>query len=116
LSYQTAVTVERNIADFTLNSDKLFSLGIIVNELLTNAMKYAYPGRDTGIIRVYAEKRGNQVSLVVHDDGIGLPEGFDIEKSTGLGMMLIKMLSEQIGGTITFENDNGTKVIVEFTV
>jgi two-component sensor histidine kinase len=115
-SYQAAVTVEKNLADFTLDSDKLFLLGIIVNELLTNAMKYAFPGRDTGIIRVSCEKRENKVFLVVHDDGIGLPEGFDIEQSTGLGMNLVRMLCRQLDGTVRIENDNGAKVTLEITV
>jgi two-component sensor histidine kinase len=91
-------------------------LGIIVNELLTNAMKYAFPGRDTGIIRVSCEKRENKVFLVVHDDGIGLPEGFDIEQSTGLGMNLVRMLCRQLDGTVRIENDNGAKVTLEITV
>jgi two-component sensor histidine kinase len=79
-------------------------------------MKYAFPGRDSGIIRVSSEKRENKVSLVVHDDGIGLPEEFDIEQSTGLGMSLVHMLSRQLDGTVSFENDNGAKVTLEFTV
>jgi two-component sensor histidine kinase len=115
-SYQTAVTVEKNIDDFTLDSDKLFLLGIIVNELLTNTMKYAFPGRDSGTIRVICKKKENHVCLIVHDDGIGLPEGFDIERSTGLGMNLVHMLSRQLDGTVRFENDNGAKVTVEFFV
>jgi PAS domain S-box-containing protein len=115
-SYQTAVTVEKNLTDFTMDSDKLFLLGIIVNELLTNAMKYAFPGRDTGIIRVGCEKRENHVSLVVQDDGAGLPEGFEIEQSTGLGMNLVHMLSRQLDGTVRFENANGAKVTLEFAV
>lgn len=115
-SHQADVTVEKRIADFTLDSDKLFLLGIIVNELLTNSMKYAFPGRDTGIIRVSCEKRENHVSLVVCDDGIGLPDGFEIEQSTGLGMNLVYMLSRQLDGTVRIENDNGAKVTLEFTV
>jgi two-component sensor histidine kinase len=91
-SHHTDVTVEKRIADFTFDSDKLFLFGIIVNELITNAMKYAFSGGDTGIITVCCEKRENQVSLIMQDDGIGLPEGFDVEQSTGLGMMLVKML------------------------
>jgi two-component sensor histidine kinase len=115
-SHQTLVNVEKNITDFTLDSDKLFSLGIIVNELLTNCMKYAFPGRSTGHIKIICEKRFNLVSLVVHDDGIGFPEGLDIQQSNGLGITLVHSLSRQLDGNVIFKNDNGAKMTLEFTV
>ncbi|MFW5843133.1 MAG: sensor histidine kinase, partial [Spirochaetota bacterium] len=116
VSHRKAMTVEKQIDDFALDSDKLFPLGVIVNELLTNAMKYAFAGRETGTIRIRCEKTENQVRLVVKDDGVGLPEGFDVEASTGFGTSLVTLLGRQIGGTVTFEKENGTRVTVEFSV
>lgn len=113
-AHQAAVTVERSIAGFTLDSERLLTLGIVVNELLTNAMKYAFRGRETGTISVRCQKDENRVTLIVQDDGIGLPEGFDAERSTGLGMSLVTMLSRQLDGSVTFENDHGTKVTLRF--
>jgi len=115
-SHQADVTVYKRIADFTLDSDKLFLLGIIVNEVVTNAMKYAFAGRETGTIRVYCEKTEDRVTLIIQNNGIGLPEGFDAEQNGGLGTSLVTMLTRQLDGTVTFESENGMKVTLEFTV
>ncbi len=113
-SGKTNISVEKEFDDFTLGSRVLFPLGIIVNELMTDAMKHAFPGRETGRVRISAVKSGNRVILTVRDDGAGLPGGFDPASSGGLGLMLVRMLSQQIGGTFTIESDGGTKSTVEF--
>ncbi len=115
-SHHTAVTVEKRIIDFTLDSNRLFLLGIIVNELITNSMKYAFVGREAGTIRVDCQQTEDRVLLVVQDDGIGLPEGFHVEPAIGLGSSLVMMLGEQMGGSVAFENEDGTRVTVEFVV
>lgn len=108
------VKVEKKIADFVLNAKKLQPLGIIINELLTNIMKYAFAGRSDGLITVSAELKGNRVSLAIQDNGIGMPETVDFENSTGFGLRLVSILTKQIAGTIRIERGNGTRVILEF--
>lgn len=108
------LTVEKHIDDFSLEVKTLQPLGIIINELLTNIMKYAFTGMDNGIITVSAALNDDIVTLTVRDNGIGIPEGIDFENSTGFGLMLAGMLAEQIGGTIRIERHCSTSIVVEF--
>jgi two-component sensor histidine kinase len=116
------VKSEKYIDDFILDLRKLQALGIIINELLTNIMKYAFIGRNDGNIIIIASlkatttKDSNIVSLSIQDNGNGLPESVDFEKSTGFGIKLVKMLTNQLKGTIQIERENGTKFILEFEV
>ncbi len=108
------LTVEKLIDDIYLDERYMFPLGVIINELLTNIMKYAFAGRADGHIQVVLKQKGRSVRLSVHDDGTGLPPGFDPEASGGLGLMLVNMLSGQLAGRFALENGNGTCGIVSF--
>ncbi len=110
------VKVEKRIDDFILDAGILFSLGILVNELLTNIMKYAFDGRGRGIITVSAVLKDKHAVIIIQDDGKGIPESVNLNKSTGFGLDLVVMLTEQIGGDIRIERDNGTKFILEFDI
>lgn len=90
-------------------------LGLIVNELLTNAYKYAFPGKRAGIIQIglkTSEKSMN--SLTIRDNGIGLPRDFSINSEKSLGMFIVKLLVEQLDGSITVSNSGGTGFVIEF--
>ncbi len=110
------VTVEKDIANFILEANILFPLGIIINELLTNIMKYAFTGRDSGVITVNAVKNENLVVISLSDNGNGIPESISFESSTGFGLNLVGMLTTQIGGSIRIERGDGTKFVLEFDV
>ncbi len=85
-----------------LHADRAIPVALIVNELVSNAAKYAFRDRATGHIRVQLARRDADIILVsVRDDGIGLPAGFDIGKSKGLGMRIVAALAKQLGGDIT---------------
>ncbi|MDA3940330.1 MAG: PAS domain-containing protein, partial [Spirochaetia bacterium] len=94
LSNMQNLTVEKQVDDIQLDSKKLFATGLIVNELLTNVMKYAFKGRDSGLIKSTLTEDAGEITLTIQDNGNGLPEGFDIDKQKGFGLMLIRMLSE----------------------
>ena len=111
-----SVKVEKHIEDFNVDAKTLFPLGIIINEVITNSMKYAFTGKDMGLITVSASMKDNRAIIIIADDGIGIPESVDIERSPGFGLSLISMLTDQIGGTIRIERGNGTKFIIEFDV
>jgi PAS domain S-box-containing protein len=113
---KVTIELEKRIVDFQLDSKRLFPLGIIINELLTNIMKYAFSGRDYGLIKISIKKIKSHVTLIVEDDGNGLPAGFDIDKSKGFGLMLVKMLSQQLGGSFSMERQAGTLCKIEFDV
>ncbi|MDQ7825929.1 MAG: histidine kinase dimerization/phosphoacceptor domain -containing protein [Candidatus Eremiobacteraeota bacterium] len=108
------VAIEKHIEDLTLDANTLSPLGIILNELLTNAMKYAFTGRDKGAISVSLSLKGTHATLIIEDDGVGIPESVDISASTGFGLMLVGMLAEQLRGTIRLEHHRGTKFTLEF--
>ncbi len=74
--------------------------GLILNELVTNAIKHAFPSRDAGRISIAARRKGRQVEVRVTDDGVGLPEGFDPAGGTTLGMQLVGSLVAQLGGRL----------------
>jgi two-component sensor histidine kinase len=86
------------------------SLGLIVNELVTNAAKHAYPSPRAGDIRISLELRGGKLILDVADDGIGLPA--HPPARAGLGMGIVAMLAAQIGGDVTIHAGPGTRVTV----
>jgi PAS domain S-box-containing protein len=108
------VKIETKIEEFELSSKALQPLGIIINEIITNIMKYAFKGRPGGTISLSASLRGKRAHIEIHDDGIGLPEGVDFKSSTGFGLTLISMLTQQLGGDIRMLRENGTKVVLEF--
>jgi len=108
------VQVHKDIHDFMLDAKRLQSLGIIINELLTNIMKYAFQGRDGGEVSVQVLKDGNHVSVTLKDDGTGLPESITLTNSTGFGLQLIHGLVQQLNGTISIERLNGTKFSFDF--
>jgi PAS domain S-box-containing protein len=110
------VTVEKKIDNFRLDSRRLQVLGILVNELLTNSLKYAFTGRDSGTITVNASCADGSVSVAVEDDGTGIPDSFDFETSKGLGMTIVRELAGQLDGTISIERVEGTRALLVFPV
>ncbi|MBK7258013.1 MAG: PAS domain S-box protein [Ignavibacteriae bacterium] len=110
------VAIETHVEDFILQAQLLSPLGIIVNELLSNAMKYAFTGLERGTISIAASLKDHRATLVVQDDGIGLPAGLDLKTSTGFGLRLVDMLTEQMGGSMKIERNKGTRFILEFEV
>ena len=79
-------------------------------------MKYAFPNGEDGKIAVLASIKDNHVTIIIQDNGIGMPESVNIETSEGFGFKLVSMLSEQLNASIKIERGNGTKFIFEFNV
>jgi PAS domain S-box-containing protein len=78
--------------------------GLIFNELISNATKYAYPGNETGELRVSLLEKDGFIELCVSDDGPGLPEGFDYRNSGSMGFTILRMLSDQVGADLRVES------------
>lgn len=94
---------------FKLSMDHSIPLGVILNEWITNSIKYAQVNKSGGQIRiVITDLLNGQCSLRYSDNGVGLPEGFTIEKSTTLGMRIVSELSRQMRGTLTATSNVGT--------
>ena len=107
------ITIEKDIEDFVLPAKKLQPLGIIINELLTNIMKYAFTGRQVGTVTISATKNENHITFIVADNGVGIPEAVNFETSPGFGLMLVRELTRQLNGTIRIERSGGTRIILE---
>jgi PAS domain S-box-containing protein len=89
--------------------------GLVVNELVTNAFKHAFPNGRAGKISLDLTADGDGgVCLAVSDDGVGLPANFDVVQTTTLGLQLIVLLADQLGGTLTIERSNPTRFLVRF--
>lgn len=108
-----SVKIKKEIDDFVLDVKKLQPLGIIINELLTNVMKYAFAGKSDGIINLSLKNTDKKIILVIEDNGIGIPKSIDFKNSTGLGMQLVNSLARQIGASIKLESAGGTKCVLE---
>ena len=109
----TNVVIEKQISDFSINSKKANSIGIILNELLTNVFKYAFKDVEDGKVFISIEKMENKVTLIIHDNGIGIDQRMESEDSQGLGLSLVNMLVEQLQGSYHISNENGTKNIIQ---
>ncbi len=89
-------------------------VGLIASELVSNSLKYAFPGLSSGNVTVGLHRDGDMVRLTVQDNGCGLPEGFSIKEAKTLGWILIQSLSRQIGATLELMPGAGTGVSVTF--
>jgi PAS domain S-box-containing protein len=108
-----AVTVDADRTPIRL--DTAVICGLMLNELVTNALKYAFVGREKGTLRIgFREEEPGQFSLTVSDDGVGLPDGMDFHNAESLGLQLVNELTYQLHGTIELEQDQGTTVRIRF--
>jgi len=110
----SSVKIEKHIDNFILDAKRLQPLGIIINELLTNIMKYAFADKSRGIITVSAVLVNGLVRLIVQDNGTGIPKSIDFENSPGFGLTLVHALAEQLDGEIRIERLGGTSIILDF--
>ena len=96
-----------DIDDVSLDIEKAIPCGLIINELISNIFKHAFPA-GKGIIKLSLKKFGNKLLLTISDNGIGMPPNFDLQNANSLGMKLVYNLTKQIGGTIKMESRHGT--------
>lgn len=107
------VKIECAMEELELDVDTAVPLGLIVNELLTNAIKYAFPGRRDGKISVSLKKKEDALTLAVTDNGVGKSTDLPTQ-GTGFGSQLVRLLTAQLNGEMTEENKEGTTVLFKF--
>lgn len=112
LAGKAGFVIEANIESVEIDVKRAVSLGLIANELLTNAIKYAYPPESGGAIRFSFMRSGEDLRLTVSDDGPGLPPGFDYESSDSLGFKLVDLLTHQLKGKMRITGNHGLEVEV----
>lgn len=96
-----------------VDGDTAVPIGLIVNELLTNALKYAFPGNRKGNIFIGLRRKNNTLILEVGDDGVGKKEG-SVATGSGFGTQLIELLTLQLDGKMSEKKVEGTQTIFEF--
>ena len=111
----SSINLELDIESLTLPVDQAIPCGLILNELMTNALKHGFKGNRSGTLRVTMRPRGGtEMTLSVSDDGVGLPHDFSLEHLTSLGMELVSTLVEQLGGTLEIIRGTGTAFVIVF--
>ncbi|MFC2158327.1 sensor histidine kinase, partial [Acidobacteriota bacterium] len=109
------IELHSDVKDISINVNQAIPLGLIVNELITNALKHAFPGGKKGRIRISLKLNKNKERvLTVSDDGIGLPQNFDLESTTTLGMVIVNDLVKQIDARLIIRKSRGTAFTVIF--
>jgi PAS domain S-box-containing protein len=113
-SAATAIEFVPNMQSVGLNLDQAIPCGLIINELVSNALKYAFKGRKKGRLEILLMEENQDVMLAVKDDGIGLPKDFAFEKNNSLGIQLVYALLEQLDATMKVDQSNGTEFFIRF--
>lgn len=99
--------------DVSLPSQKATSLALVVNELLQNAMEHAFPGRSRGQVMIALAVDRDELRVEVRDDGVGLPEDFSPERSTDLGLQIVRTLvQDDLKGQISLTNAGGVRAVI----
>ncbi len=102
------------IENITLNMETAVPCGLIISELISNSLKYAFPNKMQGEIIVTLKSIDDTYELMIKDNGIGLPEGIDLDNLESLGLLLVKVLTEQIEGELIINSENGTEFKIRF--
>ena len=111
------IALELNIDEVTLNIDTPIPCGLIVNELVSNSLKHAFPNNQSGTIRIsmFADET-QHFNLIVEDNGVGFPPDWNLKQSQSLGIQLVQVLTKQIKGKVELNNSLGSRFCVSFPV
>ncbi|MBU1001843.1 MAG: response regulator [Proteobacteria bacterium] len=110
------VRLDLDLEQIYLPVDSAIPCSLLVNELLTNAMKHAFKGRDSGVISINLRREGESIELKVSDNGSGFPKDLDFRKTETLGMQLVVNLVGQLRGEIQEDFTDGTAFTIRFTL
>jgi PAS domain S-box-containing protein len=108
------VRLEIAAGNVKLGTKKVVPIGLIVNELISNALKYAFPDGRSGTLTVGFAVGNGRAVLDVADDGVGFPAGVDPETAGSLGLVLVRMLAEELGAELAFAGPPGSSVRIAF--
>jgi two-component sensor histidine kinase len=97
-----------------LNLDQAIPCGLIINELVSNATKYAFKDKPKGVILLRIKEKDNKIELEVSDNGIGLTDDFDPENSDSLGIYLVQALVEQLDAEMKIVRQPGARFLITF--
>ena len=107
------IELELDIEDVQMNIDTAIPCGLIINELVTNCVKYAFPHKK-GTLKIQLHSLPEHMELIIADNGVGLPDNLDFQNTDSLGLQLVDSLVNQIEGKITLDKNQGTKFTITF--
>ena len=110
------IVINKYFESLSVTADKAATIGMILVELLSNTIKYAFPESKPGIINIELKQTDSHIVLIVQDNGIGFQKGYDIEKVNSTGLQIVNLMVSQLEGNIKFISDNGLKVNIEFPI
>ena len=111
------VKLNNNVEEIPIDLNQAYPLGLTINELISNSLKYAFPDEREGEICVSIKKLDTELELTVMDNGVGIPKDLDWKNSKSLGLKLVRILVEnQLDGSVEMENTNGTKFTIKFNI
>ena len=108
------IHITQDIDELSLKIDTAIPCGLIINEIISNAFKYAFPGGRSGEIKISLKTHHATKELTISDNGVGIPASITIEKANSLGLRLICNLTKQLGGKIALHRENGSTFILTF--
>ena len=109
------IRLETNLEEVLLDVNSAVPCGLLANELITNALKHAFPGDRTGTVRIRLHRRDDgAVELRVADDGVGIPETVDVDHTESLGLQIVSLLVGQIDGALQLDGKNGAAFTIVF--
>jgi PAS domain S-box-containing protein len=109
------IALQFELEELFLNLDTSIPCGLIINEVVSNSLKYAFEGKEKGIIKIeFSKLSDGKLKLIIGDDGIGLPSNFDIENAETLGLQLVTTLVTQVSGELEIKTNKGTQFSIVF--
>ena len=106
------VNISYSMDEVTIGIEILDRLGLILNEIITNSIKYAFDRRDSGNVYIDLKEMEEHIEIKISDDGIGIPKEIDIKNPESLGLSIVEMLMTQLHGTYSWNVRNGTSIIL----
>ncbi len=113
--YSSKIHYISKVEDIKLNAKQAKSLGLIVNELINNTVKYAFPDGTPGKVEIRIGRLDKKIEVEYRDSGVGIPDSVDFDNPTSLGLTVIQNLTKQIDGEIGYAYDDGTCIKIVFT-
>jgi PAS domain S-box-containing protein len=116
-SYRLEIQVNSviDVKDVSLNIETAVPCGLIISELVSNSLKYAFENEKSGEVQISLKSKGNEYELIVSDNGVGFPENLDIKNiKLSLGLQLVNALVNQLDGSIELDRSQGTRYTIKF--
>jgi len=112
LSLSAHVVIRKDIDEMSISAKDAANWGMIIVELMSNAIKYAFPDNSDGIISVSVKQCNDEIKLTVEDDGIGINQSLDRNVKRGIGLNIVDLLVKQLDAAIEFLPVDGTKIVI----